>query len=54
VTVTVPDVEAEVVGARLAAADVVAAVRKAGVRFSPAGWNDDTDVDAALAALAAL
>jgi selenocysteine lyase/cysteine desulfurase len=54
VTVTVPGVEPAAVGARLAAADVVVSVRKAGVRLSPAGWNDDTDIDAALTALAAL
>jgi cysteine desulfurase/selenocysteine lyase len=54
VTVAVPDVPAEDVVARLAAADVVASVRGTGVRLSPAGWNDDADVDAALAALAAL
>jgi cysteine desulfurase/selenocysteine lyase len=54
VTVAVPGVAPEAVAARLAAADVVASVRRAGVRLSPAGWNDDADADAALAALAAL
>ena len=54
VTVTVPGVPPEVVSARLAAADVVVSGRGAGVRLSPAGWNDDADVDAALGALAAL
>ena len=54
VTVAVPGVSPETVATRLAAADVVASVRHAGVRLSPAGWNDDTDVDAALAALASL
>ena len=54
VTVAVPGVPPEAVAAGLAAADVVASVRGAGIRLSPAGWNDDADVDAALAALAAL
>jgi selenocysteine lyase/cysteine desulfurase len=54
VTVAVPGMTPAVVVDRLAAADVIASARAAGVRLSPAGWNDDTDVDAALAALASL
>jgi cysteine desulfurase/selenocysteine lyase len=54
VTVAVPGLAPDVVVDRLAAADVAASVRGAGVRLSPAGWNDDADVDAALAALAGL
>ncbi|QYG92309.1 aminotransferase class V-fold PLP-dependent enzyme [Iamia sp. SCSIO 61187] len=54
VTVVVPGQPADRVVARLAAADVVASARGPGVRFSPAGWNDEADVDAALAALVAL
>lgn len=54
VTASVPGLDPEVVRARLAAADVVVAPRGGGVRFSVHGWNDDADVDAALAAVAAL
>lgn len=54
VTVAVPGVEALDVVARLAEDGVVAAARGGGVRFAPHGWNDDGDVDRALAALAAL
>lgn len=54
VTVAVPGLDAEAVVTRLAAAGVVVSARGGGVRLSPAGWNDDADVDAALAALAAL
>lgn len=54
VTIAVPGVAAADVVARLAAADVVASARGDGVRLSPAGWNDDADVDAALAALGSL
>lgn len=54
VRIEVPGRPAADVVAHLAAADVVASARGAGVRLSPAGWNDDRDIDAALAALASL
>lgn len=54
VTVTVPGLSSSDVVDRLAAADVIVSARGDGVRLSPAGWNDASDVDAALAALAAL
>jgi cysteine desulfurase/selenocysteine lyase len=54
VSISVPGLAAADVVSRLADADVIVSARGDGVRLSPAGWNDDADVDAALAALAAL
>lgn len=54
VAVEVPGLDAVDVATRLADADVVVSARSGGVRLSPHGWNDDADVDAALAALRSL
>lgn len=54
VTAAIPGVEPEEATARLAEADVVAAARGGGLRFSVHGWNDDDDIDAALAAVSDL
>ena len=54
VAATFPDREAVDVVAALAAAGVVVAARGDGVRFSPHGWNTEAEVDAAVAAVAAL
>ncbi len=54
VSIEVPGVAADDVVTRIAASDVVASARDGAVRLSPAGWNDESDVDAALAALRAL
>lgn len=54
VTVAVPGVDAEDARARLAEADVIVATRGDGLRLSVHGWNDDDDIDAALAAVSTL
>ncbi len=54
VTAAVPGLDPEEVRARLAEADVVAAARGDGVRFSVHAWNDDDDIDAALNAVGSL
>ena len=46
--------DAEEAVGRLGEAGVVASARRGAVRFAVDGWNDDTDVDAAVEAVAAL
>lgn len=50
----VPGIDDDDAVAALASRGVVASARPGGIRFSPAGWNDEADVDAALTALAEL
>ncbi|WCO65708.1 aminotransferase class V-fold PLP-dependent enzyme [Iamia majanohamensis] len=54
VSVRVPGIDAAEAVARLDAAGVVAAARADAVRFSAHAWNDEGDVAAAVAAVAAL
>ncbi len=54
VAARVPGVDADAAVARLDRQGVVVAARDGAVRFSAHAWNDATDVDAALAAVAAL
>lgn len=54
VSVAVPGVDPATVVARLADAGVVARARAGGVRFGPHAWNDPSDIDAAVAVIAAL
>lgn len=50
----VPGHDDDTVVAALAARRVVVSARPGGVRFSPAGWNSEADIDAALVELADL
>jgi selenocysteine lyase/cysteine desulfurase len=54
VSVAVPGVDPAAVVARLAEAGVVVRARAGGVRFGPHAWNDASDIDAAVAVIAAL
>ncbi len=54
INVAIPGVEPVDAAARLLSAGVVARARSGGVRFSPHAWNDEADVDATVAAVAAL